>query len=142
MTKQGRAYRDKTIRLKACCPPRVSETFRHLAEHDKPGRLLPRFSQCVPNSAYNQSHTQAPSVELTHVTETDTCSLQVQYCLEPNLEAGQLTGVCRAVNWLTLGSLILFAAIYLFDDLKSYCPISPSITRGDISHTLKEPFLG
>lgn len=56
---------------------------------------------------HRQSHTQALSIGLIHVTETDSCSLQVQYRSEPKVGVGQLTGICRALTWLTLGSLIL-----------------------------------
>lgn len=79
-------------------------------------------------------------MELTRGTETDTCALQVQYRLEPNLGAGRWTGVRRAVNGLTLGSLILFVAIYLYDGLKSQWPISPSLIRGGISPHSKGDF--
>lgn len=103
---------DTTIRLKVCCPPRVSETFCPLAAHDKPGRLLPKFS------LQPEPHT-SPLWELTHRPETDTRALQGQYRSEPSLEAGQRAGVRRAINWLTPGSLILSVAIYLYDGLKS-----------------------
>lgn len=56
---------------------------------------------------YHWNHTQALSMGLVHVAETDTCSLQVQYCSEPQVGVGQLTGMHRALTWLTLESLIV-----------------------------------
>lgn len=53
---------------------RVSETFRRLAEHDEPGKLLRGLSMSQTHPAqiliYHQNHTQVPSTELIYVTET------------------------------------------------------------------------
>lgn len=52
------------------------------------------MSQTLPAQglAYHQSHTQDLSLELIHLTETDTHCLHVQYCSELKLEAGGLMG--------------------------------------------------
>lgn len=53
---------------------RVSETFRRLAEHDEPGKLLRGLSMSQTHPAqeliYHQNHTQVPSMKLIYVTET------------------------------------------------------------------------
>lgn len=92
-----------------------SEGLRNLpplGRGSEPGTLRPD-SEHVPNPAHHQSHTSP--LHGTH-------SRNGNRPLQP---------ASPTVAWLTLGSLILFVAIYLFDGLKSGQPLSSSLTRAD-----------